>query len=358
MKNRFRTLAALALAAPIALNTLDSNAQTLLWDVSHIDTINVAKSADKFCEMPPIAVTDKATTRSGNKHNFEALSIYLWPDPANPDGPYITRDGQPNPEYKEYDLPRLEELVKRTGALSRAYYATGERKYYDAFCEQIDVWFLNRATKMVPNFEYNQFIPGRNGGKGCAAGIIDAYNFVNVLEAVRLVESKKGLGWRRTRGLKRWFRDFEKWMINSEMGQQESRATNNHGSTYDITLYVMCLYTGQEEVCEEILDNFAERRIYTQITEDGRQPEELKRTKAFNYSVYNLQHMVDFCIIQRNLGNDYLSGDGARIMKAIEYLDQFVGRRADFPYQEIGDWEQQEKNLKALKAKTAPQISK
>lgn len=326
-------------------------AQVLLWDVANIDAKSVTQSADRFCEMPPVAVTDKADTRSGNKHNFEALSIYLWPDPDNPGGPYITRDGQPNPEYKEYDLPRLEELVKRTGALSRAFYVTGDTKYYDAFCRQIDAWFLDRKTRMVPDFEYNQFIPGRNNGKGCSAGIIDAYNFVNVIEAVRLVDSKKGLGKRRTRRLKRWFNDFADWLMTSELGQQEARATNNHGSTYDITLFVLCQYIGRKDICADILENFADRRINTQIDEDGRQPEELKRTKAFNYSVYNLQHMVDFCVILDNLGYDYINNEGQRIRKAIDYLDQFVGHREDFPYQEIGDWEQQERNVRVLKAK-------
>lgn len=345
-----RTKGLLSLLAA-CLISLSAAAQNLLWDVTTIDARAFVQSADRFCEMAPVAVTDKATTRSGSRHNFEALSIYFWPDPENPDRPYVVRDGQPNPEYKEYDLPRLEELVKRTGALSRAYYATGDEKYYDAFCRQIDAWFISRKTRMTPNFEYNQFIPGRNGGKGCGAGVIDAYNFINVLEAVRLVESKKGLGRSRTKKLKKWFRNFAQWMQTSEIGLQEARATNNHGAAYDITLFVISQYVGDDDVCTAIVENFAERRINPQIEPDGRQPEELKRTKAFNYSVYNLQHLVDFCIIQRNLGNDYLNGEGQRIKAAIDYLDQFVGHRELFPYQEIGDWEAQERNVRALKAK-------
>lgn len=344
------TKGVLALLAMLCLG-LTADAQNLLWDVTNIDAKGVVQSSDRFCQMPPVAVTDKPTSRSGNKHNFEALSIYTWPDPNNPDGPYIVRDGQPNPEYKEYDLPRLEELVKRTGALSRAFYVTGDEKYYDAFCHQIDAWFITRKTKMKPNFEYNQFIPGRNNGKGNSAGLIDAYNFINVLEAVRLVESKRSLGNSRTKKLKKWFKSFAHWMQTSEMGMQEARATNNHGTAYDITLYVIGKYIGDDAACQSILDQFAERRINPQIQPDGSQPEELKRTKAFNYSVYNLQHLVDFCIIQRNLGNDYLNGDGRRIKTAIEYLDQFVGHRDLFPYQEIGNWEEQERNVRTLKAK-------
>lgn len=345
-----RTKGLLSLLASL-LFSITASAQCLLWDVTNIDAKGVTQSADRFCKMEPVAVTDKATARSGNKHNFEALSIYFWPDPENPDGPYIVRDGQPNPEYKEYDLPRLEELVKRTSALSRAFYATGDEKYYNAFCQQIDTWFIAKKTRMVPNFEYNQFIPGRNNGKGCSAGVIDAYNFINVLEAIRLVDGKKSLGKSRNKKLKKWFTNFANWMQTSEIGKQEARATNNHGAAYDITLFVLSKYIGNEQTCDEILNNFADRRINPQIQPDGKQPEELKRTKAFNYSVYNLQHLVDFCVIQKNLGNDYINGDGSRIKTAIEYLEQFVGHRERFPYQEIGDWEAQERNVRTLKAK-------
>lgn len=359
------TMLAIAFLLPLAslrsplsaspITCLSCRAQCLLWEapenLTPSDLKNLRQSADAFASMPPVAVTDKAATRSGNRHNFEGLSIYCWPDPANPNGPYIIRDGEPNPEYKDYDLPRLEELVKRTRAFSRAYYATGDERYYEAFCRQIDTWFLNRKTRMVPDFEYNQFIPGQGGGKGNAAGIIDAYNFVNVLEAVRLVETKKPIGRARSKKLKRWFRHFATWMQTSALGRQEARATNNHGAAYDITLFVISHYIGLGGVCEDIVTEFAERRINPQIMADGTQPEELKRTKAFNYSVYNLQHLVDFCIIQRNLGNDYINGEGRRIRKAIEYLDQFVGHRELFPYQEIGDWEQQERNVQVLKSK-------
>lgn len=351
-----KTKGLLSLLAAFVL-TLTAEAQNLLWNTADFDTMkpgekkNLVQSANAFCTMTPIAVTDKTTNRSGNKHNFEALSIYFWPDPENPNGPYIVRDGQPNPEYKEYDLPRLEELVKRTTVLSRAFYVTGDEKYFTAFCQQIDAWFLVKKSRMTPNFEYNQFIPGRNNGKGCSAGVIDAYNFINVLEAVRLVDGKKSLGKSRNKKLKKWFSNFATWMQTSEIGLQEARATNNHGAAYDITLFVLCKYIGDEKKCEDIVANFAERRINPQIQPDGSQPEELRRTKAFNYSVYNLQHLVDFCIIQRNLGNDYINGDGSRIKAAIEYLDQFVGHRERFPYQEIGDWEAQERNVRTLKAK-------
>lgn len=326
------------------------NAQTLLWNVEDIDE-SVVASADKYCATPPVAVTDKAESRSGNKHNYESLSVYRWPDPNNPNGPYITRDGEFNPEYKLYDLPRLNLLVDREKMLGKAFYLTGERKYYDAFVDQLDVWFLDRKTRMVPDFEYSQFVPGRNDGKGCAAGLIDAYNFIDLLEAVRLVNSKQSIGRRRMRKLKTWFRNFADWMMTSEIGMAQSRNANNHGTAYDVTLFYFANFIGQTDVCETITENFAERRITPQIMEDGSQPLELKRTRGYFYSIFNLKHMADFCIIQDNLGYDYLHNEGNRILSAFNYLQQFVGKQASFPYQEIGNWKEQEDELAKLRAK-------
>ena len=34
----------------------------------------------------------------GGAHDFFSEGDYWWPDPANPDGPYIQRDGMTNPD--------------------------------------------------------------------------------------------------------------------------------------------------------------------------------------------------------------------------------------------------------------------
>lgn len=84
------------------------------------------------------------------------------------------KDGQFTPEYKAYDLPRMSALNQCTHYLAKAYYITRDERYRKAFLQQIDVWFLDRKTRMNPHFEYAQFIPGRNDGRGAAAGMIDA----------------------------------------------------------------------------------------------------------------------------------------------------------------------------------------
>ncbi len=46
----------------------------------------------------PITVTASFCTRSaGGKHDFFSEADYFWPDPKNPDCPYIDKDGMTNP---------------------------------------------------------------------------------------------------------------------------------------------------------------------------------------------------------------------------------------------------------------------
>lgn len=330
-------------------------AQPLIWNKSAIDELrrnpntklykSIVKQADDICKASPVFVTDKKKSYSGNKHNFESLSIYLWPDPKNPNGPYITKDGQINPEYKEYDLPKLDKLTTYSRYLSVAFYLTGDIKYYQAFCRQLDTWFIDKQTKMIPNFEYSQFIPGRNNGKGCSAGIIDAYNFNDVIEAIRLTNTIQDIGSKRTKSMKKWFKSFASWMQNSDIGKGERNMTNNHGTAYDITLYNMCAFSGETKVCDKVLASFTTLRIDPQISDDGKQPMELKRTKAFHYSIYNLTHIIDFAILLHNEGKAFTGTK--KVEEALKYLSQYIGQQSTFPYQEIGNWQEGENKLKS-----------
>ena len=49
-------------------------------------------------KQSPVTVTAESSPRSaGGKHDFFSEADYFWPNPANPDGPYINRDGETNP---------------------------------------------------------------------------------------------------------------------------------------------------------------------------------------------------------------------------------------------------------------------
>jgi hypothetical protein len=131
--------------------------------------------------MKFVSVLDKTFTPvSGNKHDYMSQAPYFWYDSSKPNGlPYIRRDGEHNPEIKKItDRTYIGDLENATKTLGIAWYLTGEEKYADKAAALIRYWFFNEATKMNPNLNYAQAIPGITNGRGI--GIIETRTLVGI----------------------------------------------------------------------------------------------------------------------------------------------------------------------------------
>lgn len=302
--------------------------------------------AEKAMEAPAYSVTFKQKPApSKDPHDYVSLSRYFWPNPANENGlPYVYRDGESNPELENYDRIPLGEMAKNVTTLSLAWYYSGEERYARRAVKLLRVWFLDKKTRMNPNLNYAQFIPGTKGNSGRPSGLIDSYSFVTMLNAVKLLEGSKNYTAKDRSGLEKWFSDFATWWQKSDLGKVERAQGNNHGTTYDMQLTVFLLFCGDTISARQIINEFPARRLYKQIQPDGSQPRELHRTLAFHYSVYNLQFFVDMCAIARSQGIELYkvtSPDGRNICKAVDFLTPYLGKDVSvWPYKQINGWEE------------------
>src|ERR1700759_4992337 len=74
-------------------------AATSVVDVAAIDRNRILKAANAYLNEKPVTVTASHSPRSaGGLHDFYSEGDYWWPDPKNPDGPYMQRDGMTNPD--------------------------------------------------------------------------------------------------------------------------------------------------------------------------------------------------------------------------------------------------------------------
>ena len=183
----------------VLLLVVKAGAQSL-WDRAHLAHVKncleqpayatayhqLTHEADLLMQAEPVSVMmKKKVAVSGDKHDYMSLSRYYWPDPSEPDGlPYIVRDGESNPELEEFDRPRLAQMANNVTTLSLAWYFSQDERYAQKAVEQLRVWFINKSTRMNPNLNYAQTIPGKFGGKGRCYGVIDGYSFIEMLEAV------------------------------------------------------------------------------------------------------------------------------------------------------------------------------
>lgn len=356
-KRNLFTLAFLLLFAAL-------NAQNI-WNSDHLSRVKTSldqpayavayrhliEEADRIIGLPPLSVMMKEKTPgSGSKHDYMSQARYYWPDPEKPDGlPYIAKDGESNPELEKLDRVRMGQLADRVINLALAWYFSGEERYAQRATELIRVWFFDKDTKMNPNLNYAQVIPGRFNNEGRCYGVIDTYSFVEMLDAVQLLEQSRSFTPKDSRQLKAWFAALTDWILTSKQGKEEANQRNNHAVAHDAQVIAFALYAGKEDVARRVIDEFPERRIFAQIEPDGSQPQELRRTLAFGYSQYNLSHFIDIFLMAQKLGINIdrsVSADGRSFYKAVDFLTPYLGKDvSDWPYRQISEWTSKQKHF-------------
>ncbi|MGB6151812.1 MAG: alginate lyase family protein, partial [Pricia sp.] len=109
----------------------------------------VLRKAEEYIDLEPITVTTTVSERSaGGIHDFYSEGDYWWPDPENPDGPYIRKDGMTNPDNFTAHREAMIRLSQISGALGSAYLVSGDDKYAKALLPHLKAWFIDEATLM------------------------------------------------------------------------------------------------------------------------------------------------------------------------------------------------------------------
>ena len=296
------------------------------FDLAAFERQRVLKAANKCLNEPAVTVTAATSPRSaGGKHDFFSEGDYWWPDPNNPDGPYIQRDGMTNPDNFVEHRRAMVRLSLIVPALAAAYKLSRERRYSAAAARHLRAWFIDDATRMNPNLQYAQAIKGRFTGRG--TGIIDTLHLVEVARAARQLDLPAADLAR----VQAWFSEYTRWMTTHKYGIDERDAKNNHGTCWCTQVAAFAQLTGDREQTAYCLNRLKTVLIPNQMAPDGSFPEELRRTKPYGYSLFNLDAMA---ILVQTLGQDlwkWQLPDGRGMAKAMAFMYPFMADKKSWP---------------------------
>ena len=294
---------------------------------------HILAEASWAMQQQPITVTANTSPRSaGTKHDFFSEGDYWWPDTTNLQGPYIQRDGMTNPDNFVAHRLAMIRFSRVVGALASAYKITGDEKYVRQAFRHINAWFVDATTRMNPSLLYAQAIKGRATGRGI--GIIDTIHLMEVAQGIRVMANAKAADKATVMGARNWFADYLTWLTTHQYGKDEMEAKNNHGTCWVMQVASFARLTGNEQLLDFCRERYKNVLLPNQMAEDGSFPQELRRTKPYGYSLFNLDAMVMICQILSYKQHDlwrFQTADGRGIQKGISYLYPYVADKSKWP---------------------------
>jgi hypothetical protein len=322
-------LLSLALLIPASLVL----GQASVLNVAAVERTRVLEAANRYLNEQPITITASRAARSaGGLHDFFSEGDYWWPDPKDPNGPYIQRDGMSNPDNFVDHRRYLMRLSIQVPALAAAWRLTRQTRYASHAAKHLRAWFIDESTRMNPNLQYAQAIQGRFTGRGI--GIIDTIHLVEVARAIEILEGSKVLSTRELQIIKRWFTDYTIWMTTSKNGTDERDARNNHGTCWVMQVAAFAHLIRDEKLLEYCSNRFKSVLVPNQIAADGSFPEETRRTKPYGYSLFNLDAMTTVCQILSTPANNlwtFKLPDGRGIAAAMSYMYPYIKDKKIWP---------------------------
>lgn len=297
-------------------------------------------AADKALERPNLSVTDKGMTPpSGSKHDYLSLSAYWWADSSKPDGlPWVRKDGKVNPASKndQSDGVRLADFTARVQNLTLAWYFSGEQKYADKAASLLRTWFINPETRMNPNLNFAQGVPGIAAGRN--AGVLDGRYFsTRIVDSLVLLDGNAA--WKKPdqEAMRQWMSEYLDWLQTNKLALKESRTKNNHGNWYATQVAGIAWYLDQPEVVKKMV-KLMKSKLDVQLMPDGTQPAELARTRSFHYSYFDLQAISLMAVLAQKEGIDlwhYQTPRGGGILKSLDFMAKYTDDGQPWPYKSL-----------------------
>jgi hypothetical protein len=285
----------------------------------------VQANADAALKAGPWTVTaHRPNYVSVGPNDYYSEGPYWWPDPKNPSGPYIRKDGERNPDRFLGNRNDLGSMCTAVLALGMGTYLLGDDRYAEHAQKILQTWFVDPKTRMNPNLEFGQAVRGINTGRG--TGIIDTVSMIHTTQGVWLLE-QSGADEKTIGGVRRWFADYLRWLTTSAKGLDEKKSGNNHATWWTAQVAAYASLARDAATFQMACDHYRTYLVPTEIQPDGSCPREEARTNSLGYSTMNLDAFAVLSTIAKSNGTDlwhFKTAKGVGIQTAFDYLTPYV----------------------------------
>lgn len=259
--------------------------------INQVETSSLIVEANKVLVKPYLNITNKhLDILCINPQNYISFAPYYWQ--IHNEHPMIKskvkavyRDSRSNPFLSDRsDKPKLAQLCARIHLLALACIVSNDKGYIEYIHKQLNIWFVDKNTRMNPHMIHAQIRPWSGHRKGY--GIIDSRWLILLFDAIAMLKHK--MGYEVEKEVTSWLVQFSIWILSSISGFNEILRENNRGSWVDVLLCYVGLAVNKPEMVYCIIEQSLSERPQKQINKTGFQPLELKRYNPVSYSLYNM----------------------------------------------------------------------
>lgn len=344
-------------AATLALARSQISAQSRAQthpDVAAIDHDRILASAAKALTQPVAPITAIPTKRSpGTPHEFYSEAEEFFPDPASAAAAWLARPGAVNPDAFTAHRDASYALGLTVAALTAASVIANDPRYAARAAEHLRAWFIAPATRMTPNLQLAQCVPGPQAAEGPTAktqasgaqkgrpeGIIETLPLAEVARSIRFLASSDALSPEEFTTLHAWFAEYAQWLNESRLGGLARDMKDHHASSW---LFQSAAYADANAAgltSDDATLNTLRRRFHTvtlraEINALGNFPHEVSAATPYRNSLFNLDLLTLACeLLTTRFENpwEYELQDGPGIRSAIAYHFPFMLNRSTWPY--------------------------
>jgi hypothetical protein len=313
--------------------SIQISAQSPLFEkVERVLGAQIIAEANRNLTKNPVTVTSFQSERSaGGKHDFFSEGDYWWPDPANPFGPYIQKDGLTNPDNFTAHRKAMIRFSQIVANQTSAYLISGRSDYAKQAIKHIKAWMVDTTTMMSPHLLYAQAIKGKVTGRG--VGIIDMIQLTEVAKSIEILEKRQLINPADRKQIHAWFTNYLSWVTTHPYGKEEREAKNNHGTCWVMQVSAFAHLVNDTTLLNDCKDRFLNAILPNQMDERGAFPLELKRTKPYGYSLFNLDAVMTTAHIFKI--------KNASLKKGIDFLYPYIQDKKSWPFaQDVMYWDE------------------